>query len=126
MPCSRKRIVGESPWSALRLDHRANMQSVQRIAAAVIGFGCVDKFHAVKYALAEKADRGRIAVVDENFARAAEIGTATGTLALTDYRELFGQVQCVSVAVPTRLHHQVAKDFLTVGIDVLVEKPLAV
>jgi predicted dehydrogenase len=100
------------------------MQSVQRIAAAVIGVGYLGKFHAEKYAASEKADL--IAVVDENFARASEIATATGTLALTDYRELFGRVQCVSVAVPTRVHHQVAKDFLTAGIDVLVEKPLAV
>jgi hypothetical protein len=38
------------------------MQSVQRISAAVIGFGYVDQFDAVKYALAEKADRGGIAV----------------------------------------------------------------
>jgi hypothetical protein len=38
------------------------MQSVQRIAAAVSGFGYVDQFDAVKYALAEKADRGGIAV----------------------------------------------------------------
>jgi predicted dehydrogenase len=100
------------------------MQPVQRIAAAVIGVGYLGKFHAEKYTASEKADL--IAVVDENPARAAEIGTATGTLALTDYHELFGRVQCVSVAVPTRVHHQVAKDFLTAGIDVLVEKPLAV
>jgi predicted dehydrogenase len=100
------------------------MQSVQRIAAAVIGVGYLGKFHAEKYAASEKADL--IAVVDENFARATEIATATGTLALTDYRELFGRVRCVSVAVPTRVHHQVAKDFLSAGIDVLVEKPLAV
>jgi hypothetical protein len=39
------------------------MQSVQRISAAVIGFGYVDQFDVVKYALAEKADRGGIAVV---------------------------------------------------------------
>jgi predicted dehydrogenase len=31
----------------------------------------------------------------------------------------------VSVAVPTRLHHRVARDFIEAGIDVLVEKPIA-
>jgi predicted dehydrogenase len=100
------------------------MHSVERIAVAVIGVGYLGKFHAEKYAASEKADL--IAVVDENFARATEIAAAAGILALSDYRELFGRVQCVSVAVPTRVHHQVAKDFLTAGIDVLVEKPLAV
>jgi hypothetical protein len=39
------------------------MQSVQRIAAAVIGFGYVGQFDAEKYALAGKADSGGIAVV---------------------------------------------------------------
>ena len=100
------------------------MQSDQRIAAAVIGVGYLGKFHADKYAASEKADL--IAVVDEDFARAADVGKAAGALALSDYHELFGRVQCVSVAVPTRVHHQVAKDFLSAGIDVLVEKPLAV
>jgi predicted dehydrogenase len=117
-------MLGESLWWGWRLDHRLNMQSVQRIAAAVIGVGYLGKFHAEKYAASEKADL--IAVVDEDFARAAEIGGGVGTLALTDYRELFGRVQCVSIAVPTRVHHRVARDFLTAGIDVLVEKPLAV
>ena len=100
------------------------MQSAQKIAAAVIGVGYLGKFHAEKYAASEKADL--IAVADENFARASEVGSAVGAFALRDYRELFGRVQCVSIAVPTRIHHQVAKDFLNAGIDVLVEKPLAV
>jgi predicted dehydrogenase len=32
----------------------------------------------------------------------------------------------VSIAVPTRFHYQVARDFIDAGIDVLVEKPLTV
>ncbi len=43
---------------------------------------------------------------------------------MTDYRELFGRVRCVSVVVPTLLHHRVTRDFLAAGIDVLVEKPM--
>jgi predicted dehydrogenase len=116
-------MLVESPLSALPLDRRVNMQSAQNIAAAVIGVGYLGKFHAEKYAASEKAHL--IAVVDEDAARAAEIGGGVGAVGLTDYRELFGRVQCVSIAVPTRVHHQVAKDFLSAGIDVLVEKPLA-
>ena len=33
-------------------------------------------------------------------------------------------MQCVSIAVPTQLHYQIARDFIDAGIDVLVEKPL--
>lgn len=100
------------------------MQSSKRIAAAVIGVGYLGKFHAEKYAASEKADL--VAVVDNNPARAGEVAAAVGTAAVSDYHEVFGRVQCVSIAVPTRLHHQVARECLNAGIDVLVEKPLAV
>src|SRR5688572_1346333 len=99
------------------------MHPSQKIPAAVIGVGYLGKFHAEKYAASEKAHL--IAVVDEDAARAAEIGGGVGAVGLTDYRELFGRVRCVSIAVPTRAHHQVAKDLISAGIDVLVEKPLA-
>ncbi|HSK29859.1 MAG TPA: Gfo/Idh/MocA family oxidoreductase, partial [Candidatus Limnocylindria bacterium] len=93
-----------------------------RIASAVIGVGYLGKFHAEKYAASEKATLVGIVDVDER--RADEIGSAVGAAAFTDYRELFGRVQCVSIAVPTRDHYRVARDFIDAGIDVLVEKPL--
>jgi predicted dehydrogenase len=92
------------------------------IPSAVIGVGYLGKFHAEKYAASSKANL--VAVVDIDPARAAEIGAAVGTAALTDYRAIFGRVRCVSIAVPTRLHFQVARDFIEAGIDVLVEKPI--
>jgi len=92
------------------------------IAAAVVGVGYLGKFHAEKYAASEKVKL--VAVVDADEKRANEIGASVGTEALTDYRSLFGRVQCVSIAVPTRFHYRVARDFIEAGIDVLVEKPL--
>lgn len=89
---------------------------------AVIGVGYLGKFHAEKYAASPKANL--VAVVDTDQNRAREIGAPLGADILTDYRELFGRVECVSVAVPTRYHFQVARDFIEAGIDVLVEKPL--
>ncbi|HEX7228612.1 MAG TPA: Gfo/Idh/MocA family oxidoreductase, partial [Candidatus Binatia bacterium] len=85
------------------------MHPGEKIPAAVIGVGYLGKFHAEKYAASAKADL--VAVVDQDSARAAQIGGDVGAVGLTDYRELFGRVQCVSIAVPTRVHHQVAKDF---------------
>jgi predicted dehydrogenase len=93
-----------------------------RIRAAVIGVGYLGKFHAEKYAASEKVKL--VAVVDIDEKRGNEVGDSVGAPALTDYRALFGQVQCVSIAVPTRFHYQVACDFIEAGIDVLVEKPL--
>jgi predicted dehydrogenase len=92
------------------------------VTAAVVGVGYLGRFHAEKYAASAKTKL--IAVVDSDAARAKEVGAAVGVDALSDYRDLFGKVQCVSVAVPTRRHFQVARDFIEAGIDVLVEKPM--
>jgi predicted dehydrogenase len=99
------------------------MNEQSQISAAVVGVGYLGKFHAEKYAGSEKATL--VAVADINPERAEGVARQLGVAAVSDYRELFGRVQCVSVAVPTRLHHQVAGDFLQRGIDVLVEKPIA-
>ena len=92
------------------------------IAAGVVGVGYLGKFHAEKYASSAKAYL--VGVVDIDQTRANEIAGTVGVPAFTDYRALFGRVQCVSIAVPTRFHYQVARDFIEAGIDVLVEKPL--
>ncbi|MGZ8465681.1 MAG: Gfo/Idh/MocA family oxidoreductase, partial [Candidatus Binatia bacterium] len=92
------------------------------LPVAVVGVGYLGKFHAEKYASSEKAQL--IGVVDVDGDRAREIGHSVGAPAFTDYHELFGRIRCASIAVPTRYHHQVARDFLDAGIDVLVEKPL--
>lgn len=94
-----------------------------KVLAAVIGVGYLGKFHAEKYAASEKATL--IAVADIDARRAGEVSANVGAEVVTDYRELLGRVQCVSIAVPTRFHHAVAKDFLNAGVDVLIEKPMA-
>jgi predicted dehydrogenase len=95
-----------------------------KIPVAVVGVGYLGKFHAEKYAAAEDADL--IAVVDVDEGRACEIADRLGTRALTNYAQLFGQVQGVSIATPTLQHYAIAREFLEQGIDVLVEKPLTV
>ena len=99
------------------------MTADAKICVGVVGVGYLGKFHAEKYAASEKAKL--IAVVDVDEARAREIADQCHTEAIHDYRQLFGRVQCVSIAVPTRLHRDIAREFLERGIDVLVEKPLA-
>ncbi len=78
---------------------------------------------AQKYAA--QPDATLVGVADVDADRAAEVAALCQTATLTNYCDLFGQVDCVSIAVPTQLHYTVARDFLTRGIDVLVEKPLA-
>ncbi len=92
------------------------------IKVGVIGVGYLGKFHAEKYAASPRAEL--VAIADIDAVRAAEIGKVIGAEAVTDHRALLGRVQCVSIAVPTRFHFEIARDFIEAGVDVLVEKPL--
>ncbi len=94
----------------------------ERIRAAVIGVGYLGTFHAEKYANLEGVELA--GVVDADATRAAAVGRRLGTHHFTDYRELFGRVDCVSLAVPTPAHFPLAADLLEHDIDVLVEKPM--
>ncbi len=98
------------------------MSHQAKIPVGVVGVGYAGRLHAEKYAASQKAEL--VAVVDIDQERALQVGRKLGVSSLTDYRELFGRVRCVSIAVPTRLHCEVSRDFLSAGIDVLVEKPM--
>jgi predicted dehydrogenase len=92
------------------------------LRAGVVGVGYLGAFHADKYASLPDVDL--VAVVDVDGARAEHVAARCRTRADTDHRRLFGQVDCVSLAVPTPLHFTLAREFLAQGIDVLVEKPM--
>jgi predicted dehydrogenase len=66
-----------------------------------------------------------VAVADSRLEQAEAVAKRCGCAAAGDYRELFGKVDAVSIAVPTVLHRQVAGAFLSRGIPSMVEKPLA-
>ncbi len=97
---------------------------MSRLRTAVVGVGYLGNFHAQKYAAL--LDVELTGVVDSDAARASEVAAACGCAAFTDYRELIGRVDAVSVVVPTQYHHQVALDFLSAGVHVLIEKPITV
>jgi predicted dehydrogenase len=92
------------------------------LRAAVVGLGYFGKFHAKHYAAHPDADL--VAVVDSDIERARAIAAEHGGEALTDYRELVGRADVVSVAVPTSAHFEVARELLSAGLHVLVEKPI--
>lgn len=97
---------------------------MDRLPVAVIGCGYLGKFHAQKYAGHPEA--ALVAVVDTDSGRAKALAAETGSTALSDYRELYSQIQAASVVVPTPLHHAIAKDLLEHGIHLLLEKPMTV
>ena len=97
---------------------------MNKLKCAVVGVGYLGKFHAEKYANLPGCEL--VAVVDNNPDAARTVADKNNTRALTDYRELLGRVDAVSIVVPTSLHFEVARDFLHAGAHVLVEKPITV
>jgi predicted dehydrogenase len=91
--------------------------------AAVVGVGYLGQFHAEKYAVEPEVEL--VGVVDVDAGRVREVAARFGCAAFSDAREIYGLVDCASVAVPTPLHHAVGTGLLDAGIDVLVEKPIA-
>lgn len=98
-------------------------QAARPLRTAVIGVGYLGRFHAQKYA--QIAGSKLVAVVDANAEACAKVAAELGTKAVHDYRQLFGEVDAVSLAVPTPLHHAIGCELLKQGIDVLIEKPIA-
>lgn len=93
------------------------------VKTAVIGAGYFGKFHAEKYHRLPQAEL--VAIADVNLANAQAIAQKYNAQAYTDYRELVGKVEAVSIAAPTSQHYEIAKFFLENNIHVLVEKPIA-
>lgn len=88
---------------------------------AVVGIGHLGSIHAKIYKQSKNCTL--VAVCDTDKAPLKEISENLGVQAVTDYRDLFGRIEAVSIAVPTQLHYRVAEDFLKNNIHVLVEKP---
>jgi predicted dehydrogenase len=93
------------------------------IQIAVVGAGYFGSFHCGKIASLDGVQLA--AVVDINQDRARRMADQYGTLALDSHRSLSDQVKAAVVAVPTSSHHEVATELLSLGIELLVEKPLA-
>jgi predicted dehydrogenase len=99
------------------------MSDSKSLRTAVVGVGYLGRFHAQKYRQLEGSDL--VAVVDANAESARKVAEELGVEAITDYRDVLGRVDAISIAVPTPLHHAVACAALERGIHVLVEKPIA-
>jgi predicted dehydrogenase len=93
------------------------------VRVAVIGVGHLGKHHARIYSELDSAEL--VGVADIHPGRAEEIAAAHKTRPFSDYREFFGRVDAVSLAVPTVDHARIGLDLLAHGIDVLVEKPIS-
>ena len=97
------------------------------VRIAVAGAGHMGKLHAAKVAALQQAggDAALVAVADVDAERAREVAASHGARAVADLRELAGELDAAIVAVPTVAHGAVVGVALELGLDVLVEKPIA-
>ncbi len=95
---------------------------MEKLRVAVIGVGYIGRFHAEKYA--NMPDAALVGVVDPDRSKADAAAASLHTSAYTDYRDLAGEVDAVSIAAPTPRHFEISRYFLKNGVDVLIEKPM--
>jgi len=98
------------------------MRFRRKTRVGVVGVGHMGRYHAGVYS--ELFQTLLVGVVDVDRKRAREIAKQYNTRAYFDYRDLLEKTEVVSIAVPTRDHYQVARDFLEAGVHVLLEKPM--
>ncbi len=93
----------------------------KKVKTAVIGIGYLGKEHARIYR--ELGTSELVGVADSDPSR-KEKAEELGIPFYTDYKDLLGKVQAVSIATPTFTHHAIARHFLEAGIHTLIEKPI--
>jgi len=92
------------------------------IRVGVIGVGSMGKNHVRVYSELKGVELVGVADKDEKTGR--EVADKFDVGFFSNYNDLLKKVDAVSIVVPTKFHHRIAKDVLSAGIDVLVEKPI--
>lgn len=96
------------------------------LRTAVIGVGHLGRQHArVNSTLNTEGLVQFVAVCDIDGQVASNIASERDVRSTGDWRSLIGEVDAVSLAVPTESHCEIACGLLEAGIHVLVEKPIA-
>jgi predicted dehydrogenase len=103
--------------------HAETQAMPETLRVAVVGVGYLGRIHAKIYA--ELAGVELVSVVDTDPECARAVAEQYGCAWTTDAGTLPGQVDAVSVVVPTRDHLAVARPLLEAGIHMLLEKPIA-
>lgn len=93
----------------------------RKVKTAVIGIGHLGKEHARIYSQLEHSEL--IGLCDSDPSKKAK-ADELGVPFYSDFKQLIGKADAVSVATPTSGHYSVAREFLMNGIHTLIEKPI--
>ena len=102
------------------------MNDIRKLRTAAIGVGSLGRHHARNYA--ELAREGRVefvGVCDTSDDTRSQVASDNACASFSDWSELLDKVDVVSIATPTETHCEIACAFLDTGVNVLVEKPIA-
>ncbi|MFA6599760.1 MAG: Gfo/Idh/MocA family oxidoreductase [Candidatus Omnitrophota bacterium] len=92
-----------------------------KIRVGVVGVGHLGKEHARIYH--ELPDTELVGLADRDPSKKEKADQCQCSF-FTEYRDLLGKVDAVSIATPTGTHAEVAREFLRSGIHTLIEKPI--
>jgi len=95
--------------------------NMQKLRVGVVGIGHLGERHARLYREIQNCSLS--ALCDLNNERLEGLSRELGVASYSDYHQLFGKIDAVSIVTPTKLHYQISREFLKHGIPVLVEKP---
>lgn len=95
----------------------------RKLRVAVVGTGEFGRNHARVYR--DLASVELVGVFDADRGKAAAVAQEFQTRAFRSVEELCGAADAVSIAVPTAAHREVGCLLMAMGLDVLIEKPMA-
>ncbi len=93
------------------------------VPVGVIGCGRMGKLHARVYSQIPACKL--VGVFDADEATAETVASQYDTKRFASPEALLAAVKAVSIATPTTLHHKLALQAISAGVDCLIEKPLA-
>ncbi len=99
------------------------MGANEKVRVGVIGVGRMGQFHVNVYS--EMPEVELAGVADINSGRGSAIREKFNVEYFRDYHELLKKIDVASIAVPTGLHYEIAKEALNQGVHLLVEKPIS-
>jgi predicted dehydrogenase len=96
---------------------------MDKARTAVIGAGKMGAIHAKVYD--QLPESTLAAIIDIDGDKAERLAREYNCATYTDYRQILGEVDAVTIAAPTVCHLELAKVFIENSVPVMIEKPLA-
>lgn len=97
---------------------------MQKIKLGIVGIGHLGSLHLKIFnELKDKVEI--VGICDVKKERAEMLAEQYGVPAFTDYRQLLGKIDSVSICTPTEKHFEIGEFFLSNNIHTFIEKPIS-